>query len=126
MKEEIKFLLKRAKSFFRDAKYDYENRDYDLAMFHIEQAIQLLIKAKLLDLKGSYERTHSIRRLLSELSDLIESNRIREFIRENKKILRDLERAYISSRYYYEEFFPDEVENAMKIYRELRDILWRE
>ncbi|HEW94410.1 MAG TPA: HEPN domain-containing protein [Thermoprotei archaeon] len=126
MKEEIKFLLKRAESFFRDAKYDYENRDYDLAMFHIEQAIQLLIKAKLLDLKGSYERTHSIRRLLSELSDLIESNRIREFIRENKKILRDLERAYISSRYYYEEFFPDEVENAMKIYRELRDILWRE
>jgi len=126
VKEEIKFLLKRAKSFFRDAKYDYENRDYDLAMFHIEQAIQLLIKAKLLDLKGSYERTHSIRRLLSELSDLIESNRIREFIRENKKILRDLERAYISSRYYYEEFFPDEVENAMKIYRELRDILWRE
>ena len=119
-------MLKRAESFFRDAKYDLENNDYDLAMFHIEQAVQQLIKAKLLDLKGSYERTLSLRKLLNDLSSLIKSDRIRDFIKENRKVLRDLERAYISSRYYYEEFFRDEVENAMKIYYELRDILWRE
>ncbi len=35
-------------------------------MFHIEQSMQLLIKAKLLDLKGNFERTHSLRKLLSD------------------------------------------------------------
>ena len=32
--------------------------------------MQLLIKAKLLDLKGYFERTHSLRKLLSELRDI--------------------------------------------------------
>lgn len=35
-------------------------------------------------------------------------------LRKTKKVLRDLERAYISSRYLYEEFFEEEVENAIK------------
>jgi len=126
VKEDVKYLIRRAEAFIRDAKYDLENGDYDVAMFHIEQALQLLIKAKLLDLKGSYEKTHSLRRLRGELSKIYKEREIKEFIEENKRLLRDLERAYISSRYFYEEFFPEEVEEALSLYTKLRDLLWRE
>ncbi len=48
MKEEVEFLLRRAEVFKRDAKYDFENNDFDVCMFHIEQAApNLLVKAKL-------------------------------------------------------------------------------
>ncbi len=126
MREDIEYLIRRAEVFIRDAKYDLENGDYDIAMFHIEQALQLLIKAKLLDLKGSYEKTHSLRKLLGELSKIYKEDEIKKFIEKYKRLLRDLERAYISSRYFYEEFFPEEVEEALSLYNELRDLLWKE
>jgi len=40
--------------------------------------------------------------------------------------LRNLERAHISSRYLYEEFFEDEVENAFETVKKLEEILWKE
>ncbi|ADC66534.1 HEPN domain protein [Ferroglobus placidus DSM 10642] len=123
MKEEVKVYLERSKKFERDAKFDFDNGDYDLAMFHIEQAMQLLIKAKLLDLKGYFERTHSLRKLLSELKDV---EGVEDFLKKYKIVLRNLERAYVTSRYYFEEFFREEVEEAFKALEELRRILWKE
>jgi len=83
-------------------------------MFNLEQAAQLLIKAKLLDIKGYYEKTHSLRKLLLELREVWRKKEITKskFIEENKKQLRDLERAYITSRYFFEEFFEDEVKRC--------------
>ncbi len=127
MKEEIEMLLRRAKIFVGDAKNNFKNKDFDIAMFHLEQAAQLLIKAKLLDLKGSFQRTHSLRNLLGELiEEGWKKQEIYEFIEKNKKVLRNLERAYISSRYLYEEFFEDEVQDAFKLVKELEEILWKD
>lgn len=70
MKEEIKFFIERSKKFERDAKFDFKNKDYDLAMFHLEKAVQLLIKAKLLELKGYFDKTHNIRKLLMNLTNV--------------------------------------------------------
>lgn len=126
MKEIIKVFLRRAVVFENDARNNFKNGDFDIAMFHLEQAAQLMVKAKLLDLKGSFQRTHSLRRLLSELSDLTGSDELKRFIDMNKRVLRDLERAYISSRYIYDEFFEEEVKEAFRVVNELRRILWRE
>lgn len=123
MKEEIKMYLERAEKFKKNAEFNFENGDYDLAMFHIEQACQLMIKAKLLDLKGYFERTHSLRKLLSEVIDV---GGVEEFLNKYKVVLRNLERAYITSRYYFEEFFKEEVEEAFEALEELREILWKE
>jgi len=123
MKEEIKMYLERAEKFKKNAQFNFDNGDYDLAMFHIEQACQLMIKAKLLDLKGYFERTHSLRKLLSEVIDV---EGVEEFLNKYKVVLRNLERAYITSRYYFEEFFKEEVEEAFKALEELRKILWKE
>ncbi len=86
-------------------------------------AMQLLIKAKLLHLKGYFEKTHSLRKLLSELEDV---EGVNDFMKKYRAVLRNLERAYITSRYYFEEFFEDEVEEAFKALNELEEILWRE
>ncbi|MCS7144063.1 MAG: HEPN domain-containing protein [Archaeoglobaceae archaeon] len=123
MKEEIELYLRRAEKFEANAQFNFDRKDYDLAMFHIEQAMQLLIKARLLNEKGYFERTHGLRRLLSEFQD---KEGVREFVEKYKKVLRNLERAYVSSRYYFEEFFEDEVVEAFKALEELRSLLWKD
>jgi len=50
---------------------------------------------------------------------------IREFISKCKVVLRNLERACITSRYYFEEFFKEGVEEAFRALEELREVLWR-
>jgi len=124
MKEEIKIFLKRAESFIKDAMVDLERGDYDLAMFHIEQACQLIVKAKLLDLTGYFEKTHSLRRLLNDLSKVYRSEELRDFINKNWSVLRNLEYAYIASRYLPEDFREEEVREALKVYEKLRELLW--
>ncbi len=122
MKEEIELYLKRARKFEENARFNFERKDYDIAMFHIEQAMQLIIKAKLLDEKGYFEITHSLRKLLSRF----ESDEVRKFVEKYGKVLRDLERAYVTSRYYFEEFFEEEVLSAFEALKEIRAILWKE
>jgi len=125
MREEIEILLKRAEVFKRDAENDFKNKNFDICMFHLEQAAQLLIKAKLLEIKGSFQRTHSLRTLLLELAESWKKEEIKKFIEENKEVLRDLERAYISSRYIYEEFFEEEVKRAFEVVEKLKEMLWK-
>ena len=94
MKREIEILLKRAEGFMKDALEDLKREDYDLAMFHIEQACQLIVKAKLLDLTGYFEKTHSLRKLLSDLSSIFKKDEIEKFVNKNWSMLRNLEFAY--------------------------------
>jgi HEPN domain-containing protein len=66
-------------------------------MFHPEQGFQLLIKAKLLEVKGSNPRSHSLRRLFLELAESWNREGVMRFIEEYMTALRDFERAYISA-----------------------------
>jgi HEPN domain-containing protein len=125
VREEIELFLKRAEVFRRDAEFDFKNGDYDICMFHLEQGFQLLIKAKLLEVKGSYPRSHSLRRLLLELAESWNREGVVRFIGEYMTVLRDLERAYISARYFYEEFFEEEVKRAFQAYEKLKELLWK-
>ena len=63
MKREIEILLRRAEGFIKDALVDLNRENCDLAMLHIDQASQPVIKAKLLDLTGYFEKTRSLRRV---------------------------------------------------------------
>jgi len=124
VKRDIEILLRSAESFIKDALEDLKRGDYDLAMFHVEQASQLVIKAKLLDLTGYFEKTHSLRRLLKDLSSITRTEELESFIEENWNTLRNLEFAYIASRYLPEEFRREEVEEGLKFYKKLREMLW--
>ena len=125
MKEEIETLKERASKFERDAKYDYDHSDFDLAMFHIEQAFQLNLKAKLLDLEGYFDKTHNLRKLLDRLIQInFKSEELKSFVKKNKYVLRNLERAYVTSRYFYDEFFQEEVTESFRALDELKRLLW--
>ncbi len=124
MKKEVEIFLKRAESFIKDALEDLKRGDYDIAMFHIEIACQLIVKAKLLDLTGYFERTHSIRKLLKDLSKMYKNKEINDFIDKNWKIMRILEYSYIAGRYLQVDFEAKEVKEALKFYEELRNLLW--
>ena len=124
MKEEVKVLLRRAEGFIDDAVNDLEKGRYDLAMVHIEQAMQLVIKAKLLEAKGVYEKTHNLKKLLEELSEVYKGEEIKKFLAENMEIVRLIGYAYIAGRYLVEEFEREEVEKALRVYEELRKIIW--
>jgi HEPN domain-containing protein len=125
VREEIEIFLRRAEIFKQDAEVDFKNKNFDICMFHLEQAAQLLVKAKLLEIKGSFERTHSLRRLLLELAEGWKKKEIENFIQENREVLRDLERSYISSRYIYEEFFEEEAKRAFDALEKLKNLLWK-
>jgi len=124
MKKEIEVFLRRAEGFIKDAHEDLKRGDYDLAMFHVEQACQLILKAKLLDLTGYFEKTHSLRKLIEGLSEIFLHEELNEFLKENWNTLRSLEFAYLSSRCYPEEFQKEEVEEALEMYKALRDLIW--
>ena len=124
LKAEIEFLKRRAKRFYENALYNFEKGYYDLAMFNIEQAIQLLVEAKLLDLTGYFEKTHSIRRLLRDLSKVYKEDEINEILEKYWLILKNLEYSYIASRYIPEEFRKDEIEEAIKLYKIIKKLIW--
>ncbi|MCC6022939.1 MAG: HEPN domain-containing protein [Desulfurococcaceae archaeon] len=72
-------------------------RQYDLAMFSLEQYCQLILKYKLLIKTGTYPRAHSITYLLKLLSSI--SQEVNTLLEndENSIILTKIEDAYISS-----------------------------
>ena len=97
--EEAEILKRRAKAFLRNAIRLLDEKEYDLAIFNIEQYCQLILKYKLLVKKGSYPRTHSIRRLIRELGEV--NSVVLKFVNDIKNLhyIARIEEAYISSRY---------------------------
>ena len=123
MREEVKILLKRSMKFEKNATWNIEQGDYDLAIFHIEQALQLMVKAKLLELVGDFPKTHNVITLIELLCKITKDKRIERFIKENKARLARLVDAYISSRYFIREFYKEEALESLNLLREIRDLL---
>ncbi len=97
--KEVEIIKKRAYSFLRNAERLIEEGEYDLGMFNLEQYCQLILKYKLLVKKGSYPRTHSLRRLIRELGEFNESILVLINDIKNLHYIARLEEAYIASRY---------------------------
>ena len=93
----------------KNAKFNFENGDNDLAMFHIEQACQLMIKAKLLDKKGYFERTHSLRKLLSEVfkEEVEEAFEVLEELGENGRIFHKFQKYAVNIKSILREYLSD-------------------
>jgi len=63
----MSFLVENSRSFLRVAKRDLEEGEYNLAMFHAEQVLQLCAKYKLYLKYGDYPKTHRLKELLGAL-----------------------------------------------------------
>jgi HEPN domain-containing protein len=117
-------LKERADEFVKLAEYAYKRKRYDLAMFNLEQAIQLYLKYKIWQKLGDFEKTHSIIKLLKDFGKVYKKSRkIKKLINDNLKLIRDLEIAYIESRYLPAQFLKEDVDKAFEFIEELKKLL---
>jgi len=121
--EEVGKFKEKANAFLDTAIYNFEKGRYDLAAFNIEQAVQLYIKTKLLELLGEFPRTHSLVALLRELSRVFKEEEVERFRKENIGMLTKLSDVYITSRYYTREFYKDEVKELIEFAYKVRRLL---
>ena len=107
-------LKKRALKFLNNALRLIEEGEYDLAVFNLEQYCQLMLKYWLLLKKGSYPRTHSLRRLIRELGEA--DSRVLTLVEDvrNLHYIARLEEAYITSRYLPVEYEEAEAKDLVR------------
>jgi HEPN domain-containing protein len=118
--EEYEALLRRSDGFLETALMQARAGMYDLAVFSLEQSLQLFLKATLLRVGSDYPRTHSIRRLLELLTEATGRSELRELASRYSVELGALEDAYISSRYIPRIYTKDEFERLRAVVEEVR------
>jgi len=121
--EEAEVLKIRAYAFLRNAKRLFDEGEYDLAAFSVEQFCQLILKYKLLIKVGTYPRTHSLLRLMTELSRLESSKKLESFIDSEIMFLTRVEDAYIVARYLPRRYERREVEELLRFAERFREVI---
>ncbi|RJX15575.1 HEPN domain-containing protein [Candidatus Bathyarchaeota archaeon] len=114
-KSEVESLRKRSREYMETYQFHLSKNMYALAMFDLEQALQLYVKAKLLEEGVLYPKTHNVRRLLELLAEIRNDGTLKKMIKDYAVELKLLEEAYIASRYVATEFKKDEVLKVEKV-----------
>jgi HEPN domain-containing protein len=114
------FLKNNSIDFFKEGERNLNEGKYNLAIFHLEQALQLGSKYKLYELTGTYDKTHDIIILLNKFIELTKDNKLKEIMDEEYITLELIIQAYISSRYLP---FTYDKKSAEKAYQVVKNIL---
>jgi len=108
-------LVARAKHFLKVSGFDVSEGRYDIALFHLDQAAQLVVKAYLFKIFGDFPRVHSLRDLI-EVSDSICLKRLAD---EFWYVIDILEDAYLGARYFVRRYGEREYSEARKFVEEV-------
>ncbi|MEM0481254.1 MAG: HEPN domain-containing protein [Candidatus Aenigmatarchaeota archaeon] len=123
MKEIIEKLKKRSEKFLKHAFEDFKEKDFDLCMFNTEQSIQLMLKAKILEFGVQFPKVNDIFELIETLEKFgVDLKNIKE---KYKETIKNLNIAYIGSRYLPISFSEEDAEKALGFAKELKEILWK-
>jgi HEPN domain-containing protein len=123
-REEIEKLLERSKKFKDAAEFHFSRGDFDLAVFNIEQSLQLFLKAKLLENGVEFPKVHTLRKLFLLLGEILEKGEaFKKFTNERALEFASLEDAYITSRYFIREFTKEEAERLRKFSEEVEEFV---
>lgn len=120
----VEKMKERGKYFYQVALFDEKNNKWELALFHLEQSLQLLIKSKLLAEIGDFPKTHSLRELTKILIKILPKSK--KIIKENLGCLDILEDAYIASRYLLAEYGKEELKKCKNFVKEMWKVIWNE
>jgi len=122
--EEVETLLRRSEDYMELANSAFEMEKYDAAIFLAEQALQLYLKALLIKYAGLRIRSHSLRELLYRLGQVFEmENEVEKFVRDNRKLLRELEDAYIETRYEARPYYQEDAEELLSFVMKVIDFV---
>ncbi|MDI9619595.1 MAG: HEPN domain-containing protein [Candidatus Nezhaarchaeota archaeon] len=108
-------MIEKAKHFYRVSEYDVSMGRFDIALFHLEQAVQLALKASLFKSIGDFPRTHSIWELIEVSND----ERLKRLADEKWFVIDILEDAYIGARYFIRRYTEKEYVEAKKFVDEV-------
>ena len=114
MNEEL--LNIRSQQFLEIGKSSIRKGFFDLAAFHLEQALQLRLKYFLAKRIGYFSKTHMLSSLFKE-AERVEP-KLRDFVNRNKERIEELEVAYTGSRYLPIKYTKDKVEKLLKFVEE--------
>lgn len=113
--DDVNLLLRRAEKFRKDSLTAFQEGYYDIACFYAEQAVQLKAKAFILKNLGFMPRIHGVRELLSIIYKYTGNEKIKEFIEENRRELKELEDGYTESRYGFSPYAKEDAEVCLKL-----------
>ncbi len=117
---EVEYLLRRSREFLETAKFQVEGGMLALAALSLEQALQLFLKARLLERGVLYPRIHDVRRLIEMLVEVDPNLKgLNELLKKYQVELSLLEDAYITSRYIPKDFSEDEVRRLFRVVEEV-------
>jgi len=80
-------------------------------------------KGKLLEVSGEFPKTHNLIFLLRELGKYHKKKEIERFLKENITGLSRLVDIYITSRYMVREFYKEDVDLAINLFKKLEKSL---
>ena len=111
----MEFLKNNALDFLNYAKLLLRDGRYNLALFSLEQALQLGLKYYISKLTGSFPKTHDIVDLLKRIIELTENKKLKEVLNSEISTLDLLKQAYIASRYIPTNYDKEAVEKALNV-----------
>jgi len=117
------FLKNNSIDFFKEGERNLNEEKYNLAMFHLEQALQLGLKYKLYELTGTYDKIHDNIILLNKVIELTKDNKLKEIIDKEYITLELIKQAYISSRYLPFTYDKKSVEKAYQVVKNILNVL---
>lgn len=121
--EEYRYLLERSRRFYETAIMQIDRGFYDLAVFSLEQSLQLFLKACLLKFGVDYPRIHSVRKLLEIMLRVTGRQEIESLLNKFSLELGSLEDAYITSRYIAREYTLEEVRRLKGVVEEVMNVV---
>lgn len=111
----MEFLKNNALDFLNYAKLLLRDGRYNLALFSLEQALQLGLKYYISKLTGSFPKTHDIVDLLKRIIELTENKKLKEVLNSEISTLDLLKQAYIASRYLPTNYDKEAVEKSLNV-----------
>jgi len=117
------FLAVRARAFLASAKADFSRGDYDLVLFHVEQALQLCLKHLIFTRLGDFPKTHSLIRLIKDAMKVCDEPSLRDLYEQNLEMIYLLEEAYIASRYLPHSYDREIAERALSFGERALEVL---
>ena len=116
-------MMRRSDGFYTTALLQAERGMYDLAVFSLEQSLQLFLKASLLKHGVDFPRTHGVRGLLDMLTQLTRKDEFKQLLTSYGMELGILEDAYIVSRYMPRTYTAEEFERLRVAVERVRDVV---
>jgi HEPN domain-containing protein len=120
MKEE-EFLKERAEKFLKEAEDDIKKGFFDLAAFHLEQALQLKLKYFLAKKIGYFSKTHLLSELIKEVGKI--NKEVKKIAEKNKRSIEELEIAYTASRYLPIRYSKEKVEELLIVVKKFFEVI---